>query len=237
MAAEERWILKREKNSEENGWNKKDMNSERDIGALVLAAGRSRRMGDFKPFLPIEGRTVIETVVAHALEGGAAKAVVVTGYRGDEVEELLRSSFSGRVTFARNDAYASTDMMNSVRTGTAYLSAYSAFFLIPGDMPMIRPDTFRRLMEERSRYSLCGRGIPPVIFPSLEGRRKHPPLIDSSMIPEILSFRGEEGLRGLWKEHEGQIVNVPVDDMGTVIDLDTPEDYRRIISHDSCRRS
>ena len=207
-----------------------DIRYQQDISALVPAAGLSERMGDFKPLLPIGGRTVIETVVAHALEGGAAEAVVVTGYRGDEVEEILRNSFGSRVTFARNEKYASTDMMCSVRIGAACLPPCSAFFLIPGDMPVISPETFRKLLEERGRYSRSGNSVPRVIFPLVKGRRKHPPLIDSSMIPGILSFRGEGGLRELWKEHEDRTAAIAVDAPGTFIDLDTPEDYRRILS-------
>ena len=61
------------------------------ICGLILVAGLSSRMGDFKPLLPLCGKTLIENTVDSMLRGGAEKIVVVTGYRGNEVEEILRN--------------------------------------------------------------------------------------------------------------------------------------------------
>ena len=85
------------------------------ICALILVAGMSRRMGDFKPLLPLRGRTLIENSVDSVLSGGADTAVVVTGYRAEDVERVLSRSFGERVSFVRNNEYEVTDMMTSVR--------------------------------------------------------------------------------------------------------------------------
>ena len=191
------------------------------ICALVLAAGLSRRMGDFKPLLPLRGAALIENSVGSVLSGGAETAVVVTGHRADEVEGVLRRAFGGRVCFARNPDYASTDMLRSVQLGAAALPACEAFFLLPGDMPVVAKDTYDRLLAVREG------GAASVIFPALHGRRAHPPLIDARLIPEILAFGGGGGLRGLWKRYEDDIRAVPVDDAGVRLDVDTPEDYQR----------
>lgn len=195
------------------------------IGALVLVAGLSRRMGDFKPLLPLRGRTLIENSVESALNGGAETVTVVTGYHADEVETLLRRSFSDRVCFVRNTDYASTDMMHSIQIGAAALPACDAFFLLPGDMPFVSPSTYEKLLAKRARIKA------PVIFPTREGYRKHPPLIDAEMIPAILAYSGDSGLRGLWKQYEQDIVTVPVDDDGVWIDIDTPTDYRNCMQN------
>ena len=189
------------------------------LRGLILAAGLSSLMGDFKPLLPLRGKTVIENAADSVLDGGAESLTVVVGYRGDELSALLKRRYGERVQTVRNPDYAHTDMLHSVQLGCLAMPACGAFFLLPGDMPAVRADTFRRLLEARAEGS--------VVFPTLEGRRKHPPLIDSSLIPEILAFRGEDGLRGLWRKHEETICTVAVDDEGVCLDLDTPQAYSR----------
>ena len=191
------------------------------IRALILAAGLSRRMGEFKPLLPLRGRTVIENSVESALSGGAETATVVTGYRADEVESVLRGAFGARVSAVRNEEYAATDMMRSIRLGAAALPRCDAFFLLPGDMPVVARGTFERLLAARRAEKA------PLIFPTLDGYRKHPPLIDAALIPSILAFDGDGGLRGLWKRFERESRAVAVDDAGVWVDLDTPDDYEK----------
>ena len=168
--------------------------------------------------MPLRGKTLIENTVDSVLDGGAVSAVVVTGHRAGEVEPLLQRRYGDRVLCVRNSAYASTDMLQSIRTGCLAMPACDAFFLLPGDMPVIRETTFRALLAERD-------GRKRIIFPTLLGYRKHPPLIDSRFLPEILDFSGDGGLRGLWKQCEREIIEVPVDDSGVWIDLDTQEQY------------
>ena len=189
------------------------------IRALVLAAGLSRRMGEFKPLLPLRGKTLIENSVGSALSGGAETAVVVTGCRADEVEAVLRRAFGGRVAFVRNPDFAATDMLRSVRLGASALPACDAFFLLPGDMPVVAKGTFDKLLAAREGEKA------PVIFPTLGGCRRHPPLIDARLIPAIRAFDGADGLRGLWRRYEKDVLTVPVDDEGVALDLDTPDDY------------
>ena len=190
------------------------------IAALIPAAGLSGRMGDFKPLLPLRGKTVIENCVESVLAAGAETVTVVTGYNAEAIEKVLKDSFGSRVSFVRNEDYRDTDMMCSVRIGLSAMPSCDAFFLVPGDMPVISGDTYARLVEARMGSSAM------VFIPVLDGKQTHPPLIVSEMIPEILSFKEEGGLRELWKLHNDKICYVPVTDTGTAIDLDTPTDYK-----------
>lgn len=193
------------------------------LGGLVLAAGRSSRMGTFKPLLPLRGKTVIENTIDSMLSAGTQQIVVVLGNRGKELEAFLCSRYPEKLLFAYNERYYKTDMLTSIRIGLAALPPCRAFFLLPGDMPLIRPETFRVLLA----------AIPPeedfIIFPTLEGRRKHPPLISGTFAEEILHYDGPDGLRGFWKLHENSIVTVPVEDAGCSTDLDTPAQYQNCL--------
>lgn len=190
------------------------------LAGLVLVAGMSRRMGDFKPLLPLRGRTLIENTVASLLENSVDKVVVVTGYRSIDVERVLTQSFDNRVMLVRNPHYVTTEMIDSIKIGCEQLPVCDAFYLLPGDMPVVKQSTFQQLQTAWSEH----RGI---IFPTLDGYRKHPPLITRSFTKEIINFTGAGGLRELWKLHEDLIYDVAVDDEGVWVDLDHTQDYIR----------
>ena len=195
------------------------MLQEETICGLVLAAGLSRRMGEFKPLLRFRDKTLIENTVDSILESGAKQVVVVTGYRAEELEAILGEKYEGRVILTRNHEFATTDMLHSIQVGCEAIPECDAFFVLPGDMPVVKQSTFRKVLAQRD-------GTPGVIFPTLDGYKKHPPLVDYRLIPQILSFHGEGGLRRFWQEQEALIRTVAVDDEGVWVDLDTQEDYK-----------
>ena len=196
------------------------MLQEETICGLVLAAGLSRRMGDFKPLLPFRGKTLIENTIDSILSSGAHQVVVVTGHRADELEAVLSEKYEGRVILTRNHEFSTSDMLRSIQIGCAAMPECDAFFLLPGDMPVVEPITFQKVLAQRD-------GTLGVIFPTLDGFRKHPPLVDYRLIPQILGFHGEGGLRRFWQEQEDLITTVAVDDAGVWMDLDTQEDYKK----------
>lgn len=91
-------------------------------------------------------------------------------------------------------------------------------------MPVVKKNTFLKLLKARPDDR------PSVLFPTLGGYRKHPPLIDYRFRDMILEFEGDGGLRQIWKQQEESIIHVPVDDDGVWMDLDTMEDYEVCIS-------
>ncbi|MDJ1121136.1 nucleotidyltransferase family protein [Olsenella sp. YH-ols2217] len=190
----------------------------------MCVAGRSRRMGAFKPLLPVCGRPMVQQSIASALLGGASGVVCVTGHRAEDVEAVVTEAFGDRVIVARNEAHATTDMLRSIQVGCAALPNCDAFYLLPGDMPVVRPRTFRVLADawDERRSGVC--------FPTLDGHRKHPPLIDARLAPAIRAYQGEQGLRGFWNAHQALCRDVPVTDPGTWVDLDTAQDYLSCIA-------
>ncbi len=195
------------------------------FGGLILAAGLSSRMGAFKPLLPLRGRTVLENTVDSMLDAGVRSPVVVLGHRADELEALLTGRYGReRVRLAYNRRYAETDMLASIREGLAVLPPCRAFFLLPGDMPLVTRETFLRLGK------VMPEGNESIVFPRLNGRRAHPPLIGSAFIEPIRRYDGADGLRGFWRTQTAHIWELPTDDSGCSLDMDTPQQYQNCLA-------
>ncbi len=194
------------------------MSTRRDVAAVVLAAGYSRRMGAFKPLLPFGPATVIEHVLATLRDAGVENIRVVVGWNADLLTPLLDR---WRVRWVRNDQFQA-GMYASVQAGVRSLPPEAqAFFLFPGDMPLVRSATLTHLIEERDRSSAA------ILYPCHAGRRGHPPLIATTYIAEILRAAPRGGLRALLAHHDGDARDVECDDPGILLDLDTPDEYLR----------
>ncbi len=188
--------------------------------AILLAAGYSSRMGRLKPLLPMEGTTVIRRQT-DLLRELADRTIVVTGYRGREVEEHLTGS---SVTIVRNPAFAD-GMFTSVKAGIQALDKdVEAFLLLPVDYPLVTHGLIAGLIREFRRTA------PPVLYPSFSMRKGHPPVISSACIPRILDYQGEKGLKGALSFFDEEAGYFIVDDETCVTDMDTPEDYQKILS-------
>ena len=192
--------------------------SDRRIGAVVAAAGLSSRMGAFKPLLPFDGATVIERCIANLRGAGASEIVVVTGYRGEELTERLRGS---GVTLAHNAAYADTQMFDSLRLGLRALPEDCGVILLtPGDVPLVRPETVRALLDAQGGF----------VCPVCAGKRGHPVAVDAAFRDALLGYHGEGGLRGAVTALGIPVTEVEVADDGMYRDLDTPTDYDEMLT-------
>lgn len=193
------------------------------IKGIVLAAGCSRRMGDFKLLMEIGGRTMIEHSVKSMFAGGAQEVIVVLGCRAGDIRHALQIAYPPQTTgshlrFVSNQDYDVSDMLSSVRCGAAALGSCDAFYLLPGDMPAVGTDTYRKLQSAFTKADAS------VAFPLYDGKRGHPPLIASSLIPDILTFEGPSGLQTLLNRCK-KLIEVPTADIGCTMDNDTKEDF------------
>ncbi|AET69893.1 putative MobA-like protein [Desulfosporosinus orientis DSM 765] len=196
------------------------------INGIILAAGLSSRMQAFKPLLKLQNKTVIESCIDSMLKAGAGQVILVLGYRAEEVEAYLADKYArSRLKLAYNQNYAETDMLTSIKIGVSALKPCDAFYLLPGDMPAIHPETFRAVKEAMLRTQALA------AFPAIDGKRKHPPLISWQCRDLILNFTGEGGLREVWKTLEDRVATVPVEDLGCLMDTDTKEDYHKLVNY------
>jgi CTP:molybdopterin cytidylyltransferase MocA len=189
-----------------------------DLAAIVLAAGYSRRMGAFKPLLPFGSTTIIEAVLATVRDAGIETVRVVVGWNAQILVPVLERC---GVPWIRNERFAE-GMYTSVQIGVRNLSpGVAAFFLVPGDLPLVRSATLARLVAEWHERP------GGILYPCHQGQRGHPPLIAADYIPEILATDPPGGLRELLRRHAGASRGVECGDPGILVDLDTPEEYRQ----------
>jgi molybdenum cofactor cytidylyltransferase len=190
------------------------------ICAIVLAAGRSVRMGTQKLLLPYGGTTVIGRVVDAVVGAAVERTVVVTGADHERVAEAL----AGRDVVLVRNPDGEGDMLSSVRCGVAAVPGEcEAAMVVLGDQPSISAGLIEKLVRA---YRGAGRGIA---VPTYEGRRGHPVLFSRRYFGEVMTGFEGEGLRGLLLAHPEDVLEVAAATSGVLVDIDTPEDYRRAV--------
>ena len=193
-------------------------------GAVIVAAGLSSRMKEFKPMLCLGEKTVIEHTIGALKAAGVSPITVVTGYKGDILRRHLAEA---GVRFADNPRFAQTQMFDSVLIGLADLEGLcDRVFLMPADVPLVESNTLRTLMETGEELAR----------PLYGGQTGHPLLVSMSLVPGLRSHNGERGLKGAVESLGLAIEDVPVTDEGILLDADTPEDYKRLIHLEAVRR-
>ena len=190
------------------------------IGAVILAAGQSRRMGRNKMLLPFAASTVLETIVTEiAACAQIADRVVVTGHQTDEIAALL-GAYPVRCAF--NPAYAQADMLVSIQVGLRALSTEAtAALLVLGDQPRIQRAVIEQVITAQQPQT--------IVIPSYQMKRGHPILIDRALWPDVLALPETATLRDFIRAHEDQIRYVVVETDSVLNDMDTPEDYDAMI--------
>jgi molybdenum cofactor cytidylyltransferase len=188
------------------------------IGAIVLAAGESRRMGTQKLLLPLAHTTVVAHIVDRVLASRADRTVVITGYSRDAVESALAGK---PLAFAHNADFKD-GMIGSIRRGIEALPAECrAYLVVLGDQPRIRTETIDALIDAHAKKS------HGVVVPEHCGTTGHPVLVAARFRDAIMARFDAEGLRGLLRENPLDVLRVPVTDDGILFDMDTPADYAR----------
>jgi len=198
------------------------------IAAVVLAAGEASRMGRSKLDLRAGGRSILARLVGMLLEAGASHVVVVTGGHRAAVEAALKGL---PVEFVHNPAFREAGMLGSLQAGLRALrgGAAEAALIAPGDYPSVRAETVRALI------AAWAEAPESIVVPSYSMRRGHPILVPAADWPAILALRPGETLRDHLRREAARVRHVVVDDPGVRFDVDTPEDYRRLIEGDEAQ--
>lgn len=191
---------------------------QRPLGAIVLAAGLSSRMGQSKVLLPwSDNKTIIEHITEQLIRARLEHITIVTGHLANEVKAILTPY---DINIIYNRAYKSGEMLSSIKAGIrAMPSEISACFIVLGDQPQINA---RVLNDLQMYYAESGGDL---LIPSYQSRRGHPILVGRRYWHEILMLDDKATLRDFIAKHENDIHYVPVETDSILRDVDTPQDY------------
>lgn len=188
------------------------------IGAVILAAGYSSRMGSFKPGLQIGGKTVIARLIASFYDAGIKDIVVVSGHN----REVLKSLIKGfDVTESYNENFPK-GMFTSIQAGVQKTDkALRGFFLIPVDCPLLEAETIDLLVSNI-------RDDSSFVVPCYRGKKGHPLYIPMKYRDEILNYDGNGGLKAITDKYDDQMIRIETGRESTVMDMDTPAAYEEL---------
>jgi molybdenum cofactor cytidylyltransferase len=191
------------------------------IAAIVLAAGRSTRMGAGNKLLAdVAGKPMVRHAVEAALESQARPVLVVTGHQADDV----RAALAGLdVTFVANPDFAQ-GLSSSLKAGIRAIPADATGSLVLlGDMPRIgAPHLDAMIAAFASDASL------PIVVPVHEGRRGNPVLWPADLFSEMLALEGDAGARSLLARHAHRVREIDLGTDAVLMDVDTPDALARL---------
>jgi molybdenum cofactor cytidylyltransferase len=188
----------------------------RRAGAIVLAAGRSTRMGGPNKLLAeIGGKPLVRFVAEQALASRAAPVIVVTGHERAKVEAALAGL---RVRFVHNPDFAA-GLSTSLKAGLAGLPAeVDGAIVCLGDMPQVTAALIDRMLEafDPARGAL-------VVVPTIDGKRGNPVVWSRRFFPDLMALEGDVGARHLIATYADAVTDVPLEDSAALTDVDTPD--------------
>jgi len=187
------------------------------IGAVVLAAGSSFRMGTPKALLEIGEKTFLQHVVDVIRSADVEEVVVVLGHDAPGIK-LTMTWFEGRT--AINEEWGRGQLSSMIAGLNAFEEPGPQGVLFwPVDHPLVPPDLIKELLEA---FRDSGKAI---IIPEYEGRRGHPVIFRASLYDELRDADPRIGAREVIRRHPDDIHTVPTDHKGVLVNIDTPGDY------------
>lgn len=189
------------------------------IPALVLAAGKSTRMGQTKALLLLGAETFVSRIVRSFRAAGVEDVVVVVGHDATRVAEAL-SRLDPPPRIVLNPQYES-GQLSSILAGLRAIDrpGVTAMLLTLVDVPLVSPETVRAVL---SRYRTTSAAV---VRPVSGSRHGHPVLIDRQLFPLLRAADAASGAKPIVRAHASGAGDVEVDDEGAFTDIDTPAEY------------
>ena len=193
---------------------------------LVLAAGRSSRMGQPKAVLPDgDGEPFVARVVRTLGEAGLARVVVVAAPdTRNAIETALRGQRDPPVVTVLVNPDPDRGQLSSLLTGLSAAGHVDGLLVTLVDVPFVSAATVAAVIAAWKRTRA------PIVRPAIGERHGHPVIFDRSLFDALRAAPLEAGAKHVVRAHEAGILNVPVTDEGAFLDLDTPDDYRAAVS-------
>ena len=195
------------------------------LPGIVLAAGDSIRMGSPKALLPSpDGRPFVTRIVDTLREAGIVELVVVTGRDHDALVNLLTEGLRVPPLIARNTD-PSRGQLSSLWVGldAVVRSDTEGILVTLVDVPMVAVSTVTRVVTEWTRTRA------PIVRPAIGDRHGHPVIFDRAVLAALRAAPIDAGAKTVVRAHEQDLLNVPVDDEGCLVDVDTRDDYKKLL--------
>jgi molybdenum cofactor cytidylyltransferase len=194
------------------------------VGAVILAAGMSTRMGEAKQLVRLGDSSLLRSTYENVRAASVDEIVLVLGFAAETIKPQFAPE---KVKIVINEAYRE-GMATSLRQGLFALSRQTAAALIIlADQPLVRPQTLDRLIAEYRR-SQSSASRAEIVIPTYKGFRGNPVLLDRSVFPEVMALQGDMGCRAIFGSHLEGIVTIAVDDIGILLDIDRKEDLEQL---------
>jgi len=192
------------------------------VVGIILAAGTSSRMGRPKPFLPIGNEVFLTRVCRTLLAAGVDDLVVVAGPELAAAAAAVRAA--GLIVRVVENLRRDEGQLSSMLVGLAVADrpGVDAVLVHLVDAPLVRPETARAVLEAFRRTRA------PIVRPEVGGRHGHPVLFSRRVFDDLRRADPAIGAKAVVQAHAAEVCNVPVEDEGACLDVDTPEDYARL---------
>lgn len=174
-------------------------------------------MGTPKQLLRMGDETILERTLKNVRASNTGEIVLVLGHAAEEVQKTIAAQ---GLKIVINPDYQQ-GMGTSLRSGLAAVDADAALIVL-ADQPWISADTFNRLIECHQERN------PQIIIPTYRGFRGNPVLLDRSVFHEMQALKGDVGCRAIFGGHTENILKLPVDDPGILLDIDSRDDFEKL---------
>jgi molybdenum cofactor cytidylyltransferase len=195
------------------------------LAAVILAAGESSRMGSPKALATIYGKTFVQHLLDATRDPRIGLTRIVLGSNAKKIQQCLNVKPEFIVV---NDQWEK-GQLSSIQSAIRSLpeGATEGLILCPVDHPLISPELVANLIAEfdSSRKKL--------VLPTFQGRRGHPVLFHSDLYSELLAASPDVGARQVVWAHESEILEVPTQEEGVVLNLNDPEMLRKALEKKS----
>ncbi|WP_164489618.1 NTP transferase domain-containing protein [Rummeliibacillus sp. TYF005] len=197
------------------------------IGAIILAAGQSKRMGEPKLFLPFQDTPIIHYPIEMAVQHKLEPIVVVGGKYYDQLKEELKP-FYPSLSLIYNEQHAngmSTSLIEGINSIDGDLDAVLIFL---GDQPLVAHQVVEKLIDTYQKNRENGIYI---VRPRYEQQPGHPILFDRSLFNQFQNLKGDEGGKSIIKANKEHLQYVDFEQTDWNLDIDTKQDYKHLLQY------
>lgn len=191
------------------------------VAGVILAAGKSQRMGSPKPLLRIYGRTFLEHIASEAQQSNLTDVKIVLGFQAELILERLPQLRPNAII---NPEYEQGQLSSLIR-GLKILEGYSIDGLMPFlvDHPFVNRNLVNQLLESFSNHD------NPIVIPTFQKKRGHPLIFAHELFPELINAPVKQGAVVVVRKYQDKILHVETDQAGILLDIDTPKAYQEYV--------